>query len=450
MRRCQLLVAQAEACERAGEFETGWKTAAAAVGEAREVGAADELVRGAIVAESIRLHSHLAPAELSVGFLEQAEAVLPAADSCRRAVVTGALASALAYSGRRAEAVERAQAAVAMARRVGDAATLGEVLVQTAFLDIPLERAATMSVRATELYALGDQLDSDLLRSWGAAMGMWSSIQLGDLASCDGYVAAFSIATERLHQPLWNDAAEWARHLRAMIAGDLELADALLTEQRERLRHWGGAGVEGVLTFFLRREQGRLGAVAPALRIIVQRQQEADFWRPGLVALYLELGMMDEARDEFERLAADDFAGTEVDAKEVALGLTAEACVALNDAKRAAQLYDRLARYQGKVLLTYLQACLGPVDRHLAMLADTAGRHHEADALFDSAIDLCRRMPSPLWLAHCLHDAARHWEERDPERAEMMLAEAAELCERHHLAGLARKLASVTGRRTGR
>jgi hypothetical protein len=74
------------------------------------------------------------------------------------------------------------------------------------------------------------------------------------------------------------------------------------------------------------------------------------------------------------------------------------------------------------------------------MLSDTVGRPHEADALFDSALELCRRMPSPLWLAHCLHDGARHWAARDPERAEMMRAEAAELCERHHLAGLARKL----------
>jgi hypothetical protein len=74
------------------------------------------------------------------------------------------------------------------------------------------------------------------------------------------------------------------------------------------------------------------------------------------------------------------------------------------------------------------------------MLAATAGREHEADVLFDAAIGLCRRMPSPLWLAHCLHDAAVHWAGRDPERAEMMLAEAGELCERHGLAGLARKL----------
>jgi hypothetical protein len=49
-------------------------------------------------------------------------------------------------------------------------------------------------------------------------------------------------------------------------------------------------------------------------------------------------------------------------------------------------------------------------------------------------------MPSPLWLAHCLHDAGIHLTREDPDRAEAMLGEAAELCQRHRLAGLAQKL----------
>ena len=440
-RRCQLLVSQAEAYERAGEFEAGWKTAEAAFNEASEVGAVDELVRAALTAETIRYHS-AGPAELSVAFLEQAEAALPAAETSRRAVVTGSLAAALAYGGRWTEAVEQAHMALAMARRIGEAPTLGEVLVRTAFLDIPLERATAMSARAAEVRGLGDQLDDDHLRSWGYGLGTWSSLQLGDLARFDEYLAAFALVAERLNRPLWTDSQVLGRHIRALFVGDLELAEALLSERSERFGHWE-EGVAGVTTFFLRREQGRLGAVAPALRIVLQRQQEFDLWRPGLVALYIELGMMAEGREEFERLAADDFAETTFGAKEVALGFTAEACVALNDSERAEQLLDLLALYRGKLLVTYRMACLGPVDRFLAMLSDTAGRPHEADALFDSAIDLCRRMPSPLWLAHCLHDAAVHWAERDPERAEMMLAEAADLCERHHLAGLARKLVPI-------
>ncbi len=439
VRRCQLLVARAEAHDRAGEFEAAWRMAETACTEAWDVGAADELVRAALALENIRVLSRIAPAEAAIAPLERAEAILPAADSPQRAVVIATLAQAMAYSGRRTAAIERAQTALAMARRVADPVALGEVIAATAFLDIPLERAAAMAVRATELLALGNQLDDDRLRGWASSMGAWSNLQLGDMAAFDQFLDEYALAADRMHQPFWTSSLPLGRHVRAMIAGDLELAEWLLTEFRNVFDRWY-EGVEGTMMFFLRREQGRLERVAPALRILVQQQQGANIWRPGLVALYIELGMMAEARDEFERLAANDFAATNDEAREVVLGLTAEACVALDDAQRADQLLDLLGLYRGKVLVTYRLACLGPVDRLLAMLSDTAGRPHEADALFDSAIDLCRRMPSPLWLAHCLHDAARHRAERDPEQAEMMLAEAADLCERHHLAGLARKL----------
>jgi class 3 adenylate cyclase len=441
--RCQLLVAQAEAYDRAGEMQRGREAAEAAFAEARKVGAADELVRAALAFENISFQAPDRTPEQSAAFLKEAQAVLPPGESPRRAVVTATLAQALAFGSRWAEAVEEAKIALAMARRIGDAQALGEVLGRTAFLDTTVEQVGAMTLRVTEILTLAEQLDDDQLRARGLLMKIWSSLQLGDLATCDECLAQYSIVAERMHQPLWADWLTWMRLVRALVVGELDLAERLLAEFGEKLQRWGLEGFEGLLMFVLRREQGRLGAIAPALRTIVQLQPEAAFWRPGLVALYVELGMLAEARDEFARLAADDFAGlAHEDGPTTVLGLTAEACAVLGDADRADQLFALLAPYRGRVVIGYNQVCLGPADRLLAMLADTTGRHQEADVLFDAAIDLCRRMPSPLWLAHCLHDAAAHWAERDPDRAEMMLAEATQLCERHGLAGLHRKLVS--------
>jgi hypothetical protein len=154
--------------------------------------------------------------------------------------------------------------------------------------------------------------------------------------------------------------------------------------------------------------------------------------------------MLDEARAEFERLAADSFAAIPPEGgKEVALGFAAEACVALGDGARASELFALLTPCQGKLLAPINQACLGPTDRLLALLAATAGRSDEAEQLFFRAIEFCRRMPSPLWLAHCLHDAALHLPHLDRDQAQAMRAEAAELCQRHGLAGLAHKLAEA-------
>ena len=55
----------------------------------------------------------------------------------------------------------------------------------------------------------------------------------------------------------------------------------------------------GVQMFLLRREQGRLAELAPAVRYFV-RQHTATAWRPGLALIYSELGLVQEARVEFE------------------------------------------------------------------------------------------------------------------------------------------------------
>jgi hypothetical protein len=48
-------------------------------------------------------------------------------------------------------------------------------------------------------------------------------------------------------------------------------------------------GVFGIQMFLLRREQGRLAELAPAVRYFV-RQHTATTWRPGLALIYSELG----------------------------------------------------------------------------------------------------------------------------------------------------------------
>jgi class 3 adenylate cyclase/tetratricopeptide (TPR) repeat protein len=443
--RCELLLAQAGAHDRAGDFAPGRQAARAAFEEASAADSPDHLVRAAIAFESASFKEGLVEMDVleAVELLERVEAVVPVADSTRRAMVEATLGRGLLFRGRQDESAERGRTAVAMAQRLGDPATLGEVLVRSGFFEIAIERAPAMATRAREILALADQLGDGELWGWGAFFGMWSSLQLGDLGTCDVLLSEYLRQAERMNQPLWNDWAPFWRHLRAMMAGDLELAERSLRQWDEHTGRWGTEGIHGMLTFLLRREQGRLGSVAPALREIVRLRPGQSFWPPGLVALYAELGMLEEARSEFDSLAAGGFVAiSRGGGREIALGFAAEACVALGDAERAEELFRLLGPCRGKVLVAVNQASLGPADRLLGLLAAIAGRTDEADLFFDNAIDFCRRMPSPLWLAHCLYDAARHVAQDDPERAESMRDEASAICEQHGLAGLAQKLAT--------
>jgi hypothetical protein len=77
----------------------------------------------------------------------------------------------------------------------------------------------------------------------------------------------------------------------------------------------------------------------------------ASIWGPGLAVLYVELDRLDEARAEFERLAARDFDDLSRDGRwATCLAYLAEVCTALKDARRAVMLYRLLLPYADRAL----------------------------------------------------------------------------------------------------
>jgi hypothetical protein len=75
-------------------------------------------------------------------------------------------------------------------------------------------------------------------------------------------------------------------------------------------------------------------------------------------------------------------------------------------------------------------------------LALTCGRTADGERWLTRALDLSRRLPSPVWTAHCLYDYATRVAAGSPA-SRSRLAEAAELCDRYGLDGLARRVAAV-------
>jgi hypothetical protein len=67
-----------------------------------------------------------------------------------------------------------------------------------------------------------------------------------------------------------------------------------------------------------------------------------------------------------------------------------------------------LEPYAGTILVVgYGVACYGAADRYLGMLATTLGDWEVAEARFDAAMDLNRRMGAPTWLAHTAYEYGR-------------------------------------------
>jgi len=200
--------------------------------------------------------------------------------------------------------------------------------------------------------------------------------------------------------------------MRATFLGHFEEGERLAQQAfaiGQRLRGQDALGIFGVQMFTLRREQGRLQELALVVRRFVQMSSEASTWRPGLALIYSELGLEQEARTEFECLAAHDFTDIARDARWVAcLVYLSEVCTFLGDARRAAMLYQCLLPHDGYTLVVGpTAACYGAAAYYLGLLAATMCRWEEAQRHFTAALAMNARMGARPALAHTQYAYAK-------------------------------------------
>ena len=157
----------------------------------------------------------------------------------------------------------------------------------------------------------------------------------------------------------------------------------------------------------LRREQGRLDLVAPALRTLAQLGAGAEAWRPGLAALHGELGMIEKARGGLESMVTAEVLLPRDSRRGVSLSYLADAATFVGDGERASVLYQELSPYAELCIASYATACYGPASRYLGMLAATIGRLDDAQAHFEDALVRCDRLESPTYAAHTQYQFAR-------------------------------------------
>jgi tetratricopeptide (TPR) repeat protein len=331
-----------------------------------------------------------------------------------------------------------------MAERLRDPVTSFGVLLRTSRSTLSVEQADAGARRWMQVCRkareVGD-LDAHLL---ALAQAMWATVMLGDLATWGDLFGEYASLAGQLRQPRWEYWLDLFGALQRFLAADLQAAEQFL----QRAEHigegygWAREGLYGVAMFLIRREQGRLAELVPALQAAVRLNAPAPLWGPGLAALYAELGRIDDARREFEAVVSAGIPRFPADgSRELCLGLLAEVCAALGDAQRASWLLEELRPCQGRFLVFLASAVsLGPTDRLLGMLASTAGRPHEAEQWHRTGLEFARNLDSPLWIGHCLADYAVHLLAVDRSQGRDMLVEAAAISDKHGLLRLSQQV----------
>ncbi len=412
---------------------------------AREHCDADLLARAAVGCEEACWRPGSTDREV-IELLEEALGAVEEDDEATRIGLLSGLARGLGVLGDGERSALVRENALTLARADGDARGVANILIRSywARSATPPERILAMLSEAGQLAAsLGDAETETEVLAWRVP----TLVSLCDIGAAQAELSALDEMAKRTAQPFMHHIAAQYGSALALCAGDFARAEALAESSSE----WGqlrsahdGSGAYGVQMFGIRREQGRLAELAPAVRVLAAGARRQGPWRPGLIAVLAELGMEREAKEELSKLSSEGIEQHRQSLWLATLVYLTDACTALGDEETAARLYPEMEPYLGaNVMIGHLVACYGAADRYLGMLAATLGEAELAERHFESAMELNKRMDVPTWTAHTAYEHGRFLLGQGRERrtqATELLADAAAQADRIGMEGLLSKV----------
>jgi class 3 adenylate cyclase/DNA-binding CsgD family transcriptional regulator/tetratricopeptide (TPR) repeat protein len=340
--------------------------------------------------------------------IEEALSYLSADDLVTQANLLAYHAMSLCFNGHRGEAERVAFEALSVAQRCDD------VMVLCNSLCMALLVLRGRPEKLSERIRLGEQAVDLAVEVSQASEHLpilndpkeWLILtyqELGDMDRVKALIRQIETSIEQVYSFKGDYFCASANANQALFEGRWQQAETLIEAASElgaRKLDGSAEGVYGVQMFLLNRELGRLPMVQGALKRMLANDNNA-VWAPGLLATYTELGMLDEAREIFELLAANDFRPLgEGELFLTCLVYMTEACVELNDTDRAGALYQRLVPYSGQMLPHATAVSHGPADLYLGMMSSLMNNLDEAQELFGKATTLCDKSAPNMWQAH--------------------------------------------------
>ena len=443
---CDVRLALGEAQRQAG-LPGFRETFLDAAHRAQELGATDRLVAAAL-GNSRGFFSSIGVIDADkVAVLESALHALGNDDTRERALLLATLCSELALGTTLERRQELADAARAMARRLGDPDTI----IRTVNLVCdPLQVPSTLNERmvdAREALELSELLGDPDLLFWTGAYSRLAAVQAGDFEMARRCLDTMRAVIRGLPQPtmrwvtLFNDAAD------ALLSGDPDRAEQLATAALEIGTESGqpdAFGFYGAELIGVRRQQGRYGELVPLIEQIAAENPALPVFRATLAEGHMEAGNFDTARQMLDAAAAD-LTSLPYDVLWIfAVASYADVATELRAEAPARLLLDLLAPFDEQVL--FIGATAGTsVAYYCGGLESVLGLYDQAETHFAKAAELNARgqMEFVAAVTHlrwgCMHSA--RGDPGDLERARDLLTQA-------HVAAMGRGYASIERRAT--
>jgi eukaryotic-like serine/threonine-protein kinase len=350
--------------------------------------------------------------ERQVAFLEDALRLLPTGDSSLKAKVMGRITMGLYFAPDSERKSRLSVASVEMARRVGDPVALTSTLNARRWAVSGPETIEERIEVTMELIAAAGAAGDKELALQGHLWALVDHLELGNLPEVDTSITAYERLAAELRQPIYRWGAIVVRVMRAALWGKLAEAEKLAHDALVEGQRGVADNAEiffGSQMFLLARDLGKLVEAEERVQRLAEKYPNAPLWRCELVNAHALLQREGVAREEFEALAVDDFGAIASDYLWLTCtALLSEVCDYLNDTKRAEPLYNLLLPYERRNIVVGRGGfCLGSTARYLGLLASLMGRYDDAEAHFETALEMNRRMRATPWQAHTRHDYAR-------------------------------------------
>jgi class 3 adenylate cyclase/tetratricopeptide (TPR) repeat protein len=430
-RRCGLLIALGDARGRSGDRTGRIAAALEAAKAARRAGSAEHLAQAAILSSGWGVYVGTPEPEV-IDLCEEALDAIGDDDTAMRVELLTRLADHRANSeGRPEVALPVAEEALRLAREVGDPEPLSIALYYAAATLQWSPRAELRVDYVNELLAYPGSHDDPRRRADALALRVRAHLERADLTAMRADLAELESLAFEHHVWLAGTVLVMYRTVVAFMEGRFDEAESFATDMATRAGSDPNFfNIYAGQLFWLHREQGRLEAFLPLLADATTYNPGLPAFRASLAVGQAELGLVQEAREHLELLAADGFAHIPRDVTWTAsLFLLTEVCTRLGDGERAARIYELFRPHTGQlVAATATVACAGAVDRYLGMLLATTDRSDEAQSHYEAAVALETSIQAApllartnLWYAHLL---LRRDRKGDRSRARALLEDA--------------------------
>ena len=385
--REELLLNAADADVRAGDFASA-RTRYLRLTDSRDP---PVRLRAAIGYENATWRPGLPGTQARALLAHALEGVPEDLDDPRYVRALASLGRATAFTGDAMSSRHVADLALGQARRLGDRQLLRHALETMMWQHARPESVGRHLALATELTLLAKEAQDWSALGTAAVFRCAIAYIHADRAARSAATADLELAVRGSGQPFIAFMRRCSDYALEFLNGDFVAAARVAEDLLDRGRSFepdDTEGMYGLQMYMIRRETGALEEIRPLLGVI---RQSSGTWEPGLLALYTELGLAQEARDLLWQLLdrIDETAAGQAPWAQwtAVLVFLVEAALALRDVSAAQRLRPLLAPYSGQQLIAgQFVAVFGPADAYLAALDSLLGDRDSAERLFAAAL----------------------------------------------------------------